>query len=421
MHPLDRYTPRSSSPSDDRGIAAIATVAAVLALVIGLFAAVVAGIATPDTGARTASADRQASRSKLASPPLIKSFSPGSVAVGETLTVKGRNFTRGKNKMLLLLQRRGGKRVVARGSASSSTKLAVLIPNSVLLEMLDPADTDPNTPSYIPQIFRMRLIGKRGMSRRWTKFEKSPTVLPAIGGAKPGSDDCDNDGVNDAVDTDDDNDLLPDTREAQVGTDLCRPDTDGDTVSDYYEVRVSDEFNGTPVLPFPGRKPYPNPLFNGDANTDHDGDGLTMFGEYNGWQYTKRMDRFYSDANQDSDGDGLYDDLEDEDNDLLSNRVELTIFDGVQYPLEWLATDTDGDGLCDGLDDQDRDGPVTPVSVADCTTAVPNNPGDPDPSRIDGDDNIYSNWYESYFGTITSALDPCDPSPFPVSPYCPHP
>ena len=98
--------------------------------------------------------------------------------------------------------------------------------------------------------------------------------------------------------------------------------------------------------------------------------------------------------------------------------------------LNWLKTDTDGDGLCDGLDDQDHDGPPTPLSVADCSARVPNNGplpafpptdpsntvpgGDPDPTRIDGDDNRYSNFYEWYFegadpDVVVAFYDACLP------------
>ena len=163
--------------------------------------------------------------------------------------------------------------------------------------------------------------------------------------------------------------------------------------------------------------------------------------------YTGRDDRFYSDANQDSDGDGIMDGAEDEDGDLLPNLVELGAFQvgpgvGGGGDLNWLKNDTDGDGICDGLDDQDHDGNnwpspnnKTPLSAYDCTTPVPNNgmagsppspfgTGDPDPAKVDGDDNPYSNYYEwmnagALEGDATAAYDPCDPSPYPTSPYCP--
>ncbi len=44
--------------------------------------------------------------------------------------------------------------------------------------------------------------------------------------------------------------------------------------------------NGT--VPYPGKRPYPNPLDPADANTDFDGDGLTQADEYRLWRYYGR-------------------------------------------------------------------------------------------------------------------------------------
>ena len=41
----------------------------------------------------------------------------------------------------------------------------------------------------------------------------------------------------------------------------------------------------TRSLPYPGKRPYPNPLF-ADANVDYDGDSLTLTEEYDLWVYT---------------------------------------------------------------------------------------------------------------------------------------
>jgi len=50
--------------------------------------------------------------------------------------------------------------------------------------------------------------------------------------------DTDNDGENNLADSDDDGDRLADTEESQYGTSWVRADTDGDSQSDYEEVRV---------------------------------------------------------------------------------------------------------------------------------------------------------------------------------------
>jgi hypothetical protein len=39
-------------------------------------------------------------------------------------------------------------------------------------------------------------------------------------------------------------------------------------------------------MPYPGKRPYPNPLDGTDAKTDYDGDGLKLKAEYDLWVYT---------------------------------------------------------------------------------------------------------------------------------------
>ena len=64
-------------------------------------------------------------------------------------------------------------------------------------------------------------------------------------------------------------------------------------MSDGYEYRSAldlndDEHQAAPNtnLPYPGKRPYPNPLDEEDANTDFDGDSLTLAEEYKLWGYT---------------------------------------------------------------------------------------------------------------------------------------
>ena len=102
----------------------------------------------------------------------------------------------------------------------------------------------------------------------------------AIGGGT--KDDCDGDKIKNKVDTDDDNDLIPDTLEATLGTNPCARDTDGDGESDGWEYYSALDRNGN-AKPAPFAKPYPNPLDGKDADIDHDGDGLTDIQEYAAW------------------------------------------------------------------------------------------------------------------------------------------
>jgi hypothetical protein len=381
------------------------------------------------TGEADAGRQVRTSASATKKIPTVARVKPQNAVVGDKLKITGRNFVKGKRKMRVLLQRGGSKRrFTVRGTASSSKSMTFIVPD-ITADLPTAQSTSPSgtvTTTAVPAVYRIRLISKYGIGAQ-SKVGVSPTLGPAPSapGDTSAAGDCDADGVPNSTDTDDDNDLLLDTVEVTIGTDLCNADTDGDSVSDYYEFRVAFEFNGS-VLEYPQNAPYPNPLVP-DSGVDHDGDGLTMLEEYQAWQSTGgRMDQFYDDANQASISAIAPDGEQDVDHDLIPNLVELRKFGTGTYPLDWLANDTDGDGLCDGLDDQDHDGPATPVAQADCTTPVPNNgasdtppgsgAGDPGP-LIDGDDNVYSNWYESSSGADGSWFDPCVPSP--TSPSCP--
>lgn len=373
-----------------------------------------------------------AAASKL--PKITKVTPLTNVVIGTKISVKGKNFVKGKKTLVVIFKRDGSKRkFTARGDASSSTRATIVVPDLTgdLERAVPPATLNP-----LANLYRLRPITKFGAAKAWTSTSISPRIsdslisLPTDTGA---SGDCDKDGIKNSADTDDDGDLLDDTIELTIGTDVCRTDTDLDTISDFYEYTVAYALNGGPTLPYPGLKPFPNPLV--PDNGDYDNDKLTTQQEYDAWQYTGQMSHFYSDADGDSDGDGKLDPAEDEDHDLLPNHIESY---GMKN-LNWLKTDTDGDGLCDGLDDQDHDGPPTPLAIADCTTRVPNNGplpafpptdpfntvpgGDPDPLKIDGDDNRYSNFYEWYNegadpDVADAMYDECVPSIYPVSPFC---
>lgn len=397
-------------------LARFATLAAMLAAVCMLLAGALPGEASAKKARKSASATK-----KL---PVVTRIDPMEAEIGQKLTISGKYIVKGSKKMRVLFQRLGStRRFSARADGLSSKTLRVVVP-----------DVSSDLTNGEPAIFRIRLISRYGTSKSWTKGSISPTLKLASSGPGSGeadtgaTGDCDKDGQINSVDVDDDNDMLVDTVEKTIGTDSCKKDTDGDGPTDYYEHRVALEWNNgladrLQVLPYPLIVAYPNPTLPDDSN-NLDGDGLTTGEEFAAWQFTGRMDRFYSDADQDSDGDGIFDEWEDEDSDLLPNTVEMKLFN-YKFPLEWLRTDTDGDGLCDGLDDQDQDGPPTPVASADCSSPVPNNgTGDPNPLLIDGDDNVTSNWYEWAYSAAGSWYDPCDPFPYGIgpnlSPSCPH-
>ena len=150
-------------------------------------------------------------------------------------------------------------------------------------------------------------------------------------------------------------------------------------------------------MPYPAKKPWPNPLDPADAKIDHDGDGLYLDDEFLLWKFygNNALPLNYSAGLQrsidadaptdpllaymDGDGDGkLSDDERDADGDKLPNFSELygamtqTFWDNTyngsnglpketRYPntfpdVSHVDPDSDGDGVLDGDDDQDHDG-----------------------------------------------------------------
>jgi hypothetical protein len=151
----------------------------------------------------------------------------------------------------------------------------------------------------IPTRFRLRVLAAK-LSKAYTASKISPVIGPekSGGGNSDGAGvptspdgDCDSDGVQNGADLDDDNDMLSDALELSLLLDPCTGDTDGDGVEDGFEYQSAIDLNNddyqTPnySLPYPGKTPYPNPLFD-DADNDYDGDGLTLTDEYKLWTYT---------------------------------------------------------------------------------------------------------------------------------------
>ena len=308
--------------------------------------------------------------------PAIAKIDPMNLAIGEKMTITGRAFLPGKNRNTVVFKRTNQRAIFAKASNATSRKLEVVVP-----EKLRPFLGEQNGVK-VPTKFRIRVLARR-FGKRYTALVASPTVSPdapaagAPGGPAPAGDpaktDCDRDGVVDELDQDDDNDHMSDLFEGAVKTDACRYDTDGDGLSDYWEYQSALDLN-LRALPYPGKRPYPNPLF-ADQNVDYDGDGMLAWQEHAMWQKygNAAAELTYSDGTQRSDpGSGVTDDLRDVDADGLGNHIEAngpmrrswweTFYDQeVPYPVEYadpdfLDPDSDGDGRLDGADDLDHDG-----------------------------------------------------------------
>jgi hypothetical protein len=381
-------------------------VAIVLTLVASLALALVA-----DAGARRLHPQPLIHKASTSPAPTIRKITPLKANVGEKLTILGKNF-KGKSKTRVFFLRQGGGVTSAKPDYGTKTRLVVTIPDTIT-PLLRSASTRTR--------FQIRLLTSRYGTA--TKRSASPLIGPAStqggGGGNPGGGsgnpddgDCDGDTVKNRDEADDDNDLIFDTVEiAKTHTDPCKPDTDGDSVSDGYEWQSAKDMNDTTpfnvpnaALPYPGKKPWPNPLDPTDRGIDHDGDGLSMSDEYQLFSYygSHKLPLNYSDGLQvsqnvlaptlstrwymDIGGDGvLSDDERDADGDWLGNWDEAygrmtaswwkNEYSGqggrpneTPYPdvmggtaLKWVETsltdpDTDGDGIADGADDQDYDG-----------------------------------------------------------------
>lgn len=278
----------------------------------------------------------------FAATPVITSFSPAQVRVGQTLVINGKNFKKGiRNNRVFFIKASDGKTVRARPSRASSTRrMEVVVPAGVAKFLTVTGGVAGATR------FQLQLLS--GTFSKKTPKSRSPIILPAnasnapgggpggVGTTPPPPADCDGDGTPDATDADDDNDGLSDQTEAAIHTDPCKKDTDGDRVDDAYEYYSSLDLNSNPN--YASKRPYPNPLDSEDATKDFDGDGLTMTEEFTASVKTGTATAApltYSDGNQTSAAPGnsgaldldqngrITDDEKDADNDGLANWVEM--------------------------------------------------------------------------------------------------
>jgi hypothetical protein len=225
--------------------------------------------------------------------PIVKRISPKHVYVGETLTIHGRYFRRGLNKNTVAFKRTGAKAVFVKAEKGTTKLLKVTLPKRLEKVLVVKNGTPTATR------LRIRVLASK-FGKRFTSRAKSPIVSPERPPAPPKpptadpNADCDADGTPNRLDADDDNDLLSDAQEKAISPLLntCKADTDGDGIEDGYEYQSAVDLNdnqgelGGSVTPYPRKLPFPNPLDRTDANTDHDGDSLTLKNEYDLWKYT---------------------------------------------------------------------------------------------------------------------------------------
>ena len=211
--------------------------------------------------------------------PVVRDVAPKRANVGQTLTLKGKGFRRGSGKNTVLFKAKGARPVFVKAARSTAKLLKVAVPDKV-------AGALPTVNGrQVPARVQLRVLGAR-LGKRYTSAQRSPLIGPP---AAPPEADCDGDKVVNRKDSDDDNDLLADTLEAKLSTDACAADSDGDGATDGYEYRsaldLNDDEHQNPnrMLPYPGKRPYPNALF-ADGGIDYDGDSLTLVEEHGLWK-----------------------------------------------------------------------------------------------------------------------------------------
>jgi hypothetical protein len=223
--------------------------------------------------------------------PTVSRVAPKHVFVGEVLTIYGHHFRRGVNKNTVAFKRDGAKAVLVKAEKGTTKLLKVTLPKR--LEKVLVVRNGTPTPTRLKIRVLSAMFGKS-----YTKSSKSPIVgaekPPAPDAPDPvdPNADCDGDGQANKIDTDDDNDLLADTLEKTLKLDQCKADSDKDGAEDGYEYQSARDLNddehqaSNQYLPYPEKRPYPNPLDGQDADTDHDGDSLTLIEEYRLWKYS---------------------------------------------------------------------------------------------------------------------------------------
>ncbi|MBI5106173.1 MAG: hypothetical protein HZB46_14530 [Solirubrobacterales bacterium] len=265
--------------------------------------------------------------------PSVSKVSPVKAGIGDTLSIKGKNFRSGKGKTTVILKRDGGRAIFIKADKATKTSLSITLPAKLLPFLL----VKEGKPQYTR--FRVRILTAK-FGKKYSATKVSPLIGPSASGVGD-ADDCDGDGVGNSKDADDDNDLLSDTEEARLGLQSCKRDTDGDGMSDGWEQFSAIDRNGGSTKPAPTRRSYPNALDGKDGAVDSDGDGLSNLDEYTAWATFggNKVPLSYSGGNpasagrykvpdelayMDQDGNGFLSDFErDADGDGIPNKDEM--------------------------------------------------------------------------------------------------
>ena len=235
---------------------------------------------------------------KKASTPSITRVMPMRISVGARLTILGKNFKTERKANTVIFRAPNGRSAFAKPRRASRTKLVVVVPSAVA-RLLGGSVNNPK-----PTRLKLRVLA--GKFSAFTTRRLSPVVTSfgsgdgpgggSPGGGSPGGGSTGGGATGGgpaaaacASSADHDGDMLPNALEADLTTDPCLADTDGDGVGDGYEYKSAVDLNNDDYqepnqsLPYPGKRPYPNPLDPSDVGTDFDGDSLALGAEQRLW------------------------------------------------------------------------------------------------------------------------------------------
>ena len=229
-------------------------------------------------GGASLPAGAEAAKKKKVKRPTITRVTPMRIRVGATLTIRGKNFSSKRTRNTVIFRAPNGRSAFAKPRRASKTKLVVRVP-AASAKLL----------SNKPTRFKLRVLA--GKFSSFTTKRLSPVLVPSTSGSKVGG----GGGTGKSSCAVRRLRRRPARRLArgQIKTDPCLRDTDLDGVEDGYEYQSARDLNDDEyqpplngVLPYPGKRPYPNALDSSDGNIDFDGDVLTLREEYFLWSYT---------------------------------------------------------------------------------------------------------------------------------------
>ena len=361
-------------------------VPAILAIAVVLVPVAYAG-----AGAGLPALHAHASATSQAAPlPAIKQVRPLKAEIGGKLTITGKNFLPGKGNTTVVFLRDGAPAVFLKAAKATKTRT-----DGQAHEQARPVPDRQEHRREGPDAASACACSRPASAPASRRKKLSPVV--SAGKQDHGSDGstgspaptCTLKSAKAAAGADADGDALTNGRELQIKTDPVLADSDGDKIPDGYEFESALDLN-LRALPYPGKRPYPNPLDPSDAGTDYDGDGLTLSDEHAAWVVYggSRFPLLYSDGTQTSMGpvqttpstcvggheprrlphrrregrrrrraDELGRGARPHDARVVEGGVGHRGPYTVTYlQTDWLDPDTDGDTLRDGPDDVDHDG-----------------------------------------------------------------